>query len=291
MVTESSELLRWIPLLPLLAAVVPRRDARRWCAARRRARSRSRSPAARWWPPSWSPASRSSSCSSFPTTSACWSTTSTPGSAPASATQAFSAELALPARSALGRDGAGRHRASASLIHIYSIGYMDDDHREDKGLPALLLLPEPLHVLDARAGAGRQPGADVRRLGGRRPLLLSADRLLVRRPLERLLRQQGVHREPHRRLRLPARDLPALRGARATRARRRSPSRDHAELRRDRASARSRCRPGSRSAPSWRLVERDRALLLRRRLRASRRSSRSTSGCPTRWPARRPSRR
>ena len=26
-----------------------------------------------------------------------------------------------------------------TLIHIYSVGYMDDDHRDDRGFPALLL--------------------------------------------------------------------------------------------------------------------------------------------------------
>jgi hypothetical protein len=43
----------------------------------------------------------------------------------------------------------------------------------------------------------------------RRALLLSSDRVLVQRPLERLLRHQGVHREPNRRLRIPDRDAPA----------------------------------------------------------------------------------
>ena len=54
---------------------------------------------------------------------------------------------------------------------------------------------------------GRQPAADVLRLGRRRPRLLPADRLLVR-PAERQRRgDQGLHRQPRRRLRLHARHL------------------------------------------------------------------------------------
>ncbi len=53
------------------------------------------------------------------------------------------------------------------LIHVYSTGYMEHDER----LHALLRLPEPVLRLDAGAGAGRPPAGDVRRLGGRRPLL------------------------------------------------------------------------------------------------------------------------
>ena len=67
------------------------------------------------------------------------------------------------------------------LIHIYSIGYMHDE----QGVLALLRLPEPVHLRDADAGARRQPAADVRRLGGRRPVLLRADRLLVQGPGQR----------------------------------------------------------------------------------------------------------
>ena len=42
-----------------------------------------------------------------------------------------------------------------SLIHIYSIGYMAHEHGTWRLLP-VLRLPEPLHVLHAGAGAGRQ---------------------------------------------------------------------------------------------------------------------------------------
>ena len=92
------------------------------------------------------------------------------------------------------------------LIHVYSLGYMHDDPRRR----ALLRLPEPVHRLDADPGAGRLAADAVHRLGGRRPLLLPADRLLVRRRGQRRRRPQGVHRQPHRRRRLPGRHVPAL---------------------------------------------------------------------------------
>ncbi len=57
-------------------------------------------------------------------------------------------------------------------------------------------------------GAGREPAAAVRRLGGGRALLLPADRLLVQRGGERRRGQEGVRGQPHRRLRLPARHVP-----------------------------------------------------------------------------------
>jgi hypothetical protein len=61
------------------------------------------------------------------------------------------------------------------LIHIYSVGYM----WEDDGYYRFISLPEPVHVLHADAGAGEQLPADVHRLGGRGPGVVSADRLLV----------------------------------------------------------------------------------------------------------------
>ena len=45
---------------------------------------------------------------------------------------------------------------------------------------------------------------------GRRPLLVPADRLLLRQELRRRRRQESVHRQPHRRLRLHPRHLPDL---------------------------------------------------------------------------------
>ena len=70
----------------------------------------------------------------------------------------------------------------SALVHIYSIGYM-----ARRSAPAALLrLSVAVHLRHADAGDGRQPPADVLRLGRRRPRLLSADRLLVqaaRRPM------------------------------------------------------------------------------------------------------------
>ena len=65
-----------------------------------------------------------------------------------------------------------------SLIHIYSIGYMAHDPRP----PEVLRLPQPVRRRDAAAGAGQLVRDAVRRLGGRRPGVVPADRLLVDRP-------------------------------------------------------------------------------------------------------------
>ena len=97
------------------------------------------------------------------------------------------------------------------LIHVYSIGYMAHDESYARFFAYLNLFMFAMLMLVL----GRQPAADVRRLGGRRALLVPADRLLVRRGRQRRRRQEGVHRQPHRRLRLPARHVPALRGASA----------------------------------------------------------------------------
>ena len=82
----------------------------------------------------------------------------------------------LHGRSAVRGDDPGRHRhrrPDPPLRHRL--------HARRRRVLALLRVPEPVHVRDADAGARRQPAADVRRLGGRRLLLLGADRLLVPR--------------------------------------------------------------------------------------------------------------
>ena len=81
------------------------------------------------------------------------------------------------------------------LVHVYSIGYMHGD----RGFCPLLRLPSPLRLLDADAGPGRQLPPPLRLLGGGRSLLVPADRVLVQPPLGRQRRQEGVHRQPHRR--------------------------------------------------------------------------------------------
>ena len=54
-------------------------------------------------------------------------------------------------------------------------------HRRRSASRSLLLLPQPLRVLHADAGPGGQLPPAVPRVGGRRAVLLPADRLLVRR--------------------------------------------------------------------------------------------------------------
>ena len=98
----------------------------------------------------------------------------------------------------------------SSLVHLYSVGYMDEDQQH----PALLGLSVAVHLRDADAGDRRQPRPDVLRLGRRRPRLLPADRLLVHQALGQRRGDQGLRRQPRRRLRLRARHLRHLPGVR-----------------------------------------------------------------------------
>ena len=93
-----------------------------------------------------------------------------------------------------------------SLIHVYSIGYMADDERLRRFFTYLNLFMFAMLILVL----GEQLRADFRGLGRRRPLLLPADRLLVRRECRAASRQEGVPRQPRRRLRLPARHVRAF---------------------------------------------------------------------------------
>ena len=120
----------------------------------------------------------------------------------------------LPARSALDPDDADHHGRRLPDPRVQR-----RLHAGRPRLPALLRVPQPVRVLHAGAGAGRELPGDVRGLGRRRPLLLPADRLLVQRQGERGRGQEGVHREPHRRLRLPGRDVHALQQSRHARFR------------------------------------------------------------------------
>ena len=119
----------------------------------------------------------------------------------------------------------------------------------------------------------RELPPDVRGLGGRGALLVPPDRLLLREGVRRRRRQEGVRRQPDRRLRLPARHVRRLR----------------------RSSARSSFADGLRGRPrripaAYAPCADDRLPLpLRRRHAARARRSRCTSGCRTPWPARRPS--
>ena len=174
----------------------------------------------------------------------------------------------VPARSALDGDDAGRHRrrhADPPLqrrLHAGRPGYARYFAYLNLFVFFMLVL-----VLGAQL-----PGA-VRRLGRRRTLLVPADRVLVQRQGQRRRGQEGVHREPHRRLRLPGRDVPdcSRTSARSTSA---ACARAASALagRRRASSPRSACSCSS-AAP------------------ARARRFRCTSGCPTPWPARRRSRR
>ena len=101
-----------------------------------------------------------------------------------------------------------------AVIHLYSVGYMA--HDEDYARYFAYMNLFALSMLDT--GAGRQPAADVRRLGGRGPVLLPADRVLVRQRAVRLQRAQGFRRQPGRRRRLhPGHPHDCLRARRAWR--------------------------------------------------------------------------
>ena len=107
-------------------------------------------------------------------------------------------------RRAQRRDDARRHRRRLPHPPV-----RDVVHGRRQGLRPVLRVPEPVHLRDARPHPGRQPPGPLRRVGGRRPLLVPAHRLLVRERGERGRGQEGVHREPHRRLRPALRDVPA----------------------------------------------------------------------------------
>ena len=76
----------------------------------------------------------------------------------------------------------------------------------------VLRLPEPVRRGDAAAGARQLVRHAVRRLGGRRPRVLPADRLLVRPAGRGDRREEGVHHEPGRRRRPGAGHLPDVQG-------------------------------------------------------------------------------
>ena len=192
---------------------------------------------------------------------------STRGSPRATCTSA----LTLLRRPARVGDDPGRHRHRLADPHL-----LDGLHarRDRQRVRAVLLVPEPVCRVHAGAGARRELPGDVRRVGGRRPLLVSADRLLVPEAVGDRRRQEGVRRQPHRRLRVHPRHAARLQPVR------------HARLpgRRQRRSPRCRRRPARASSSIATL------LLF---IGATGKSAQIPlySGCRTRWKARRRSRR
>ena len=122
--------------------------------------------------------------------------------------------LEFPGGHALGVDDAGRLRrghADPHLRHrVHARGCaLQERHRP---LPPFLCLHEPVHRHDDDPGQRQLLPDAVRRLGRRGPVLVPADRFLVRhgyaraafvRQLER--GQEGFHHQPHRRFRFPDR--------------------------------------------------------------------------------------
>ena len=91
------------------------------------------------------------------------------------------------------------------LIHIYSVGYMWDDDSYYRFLSYLNLFMFFMLTLVL----AQQLPDDVHRVGGRGPRVVSADRLLVHQRFCRCCGQESIHRQPHRRLRIPHRAVPA----------------------------------------------------------------------------------
>ncbi len=90
-----------------------------------------------------------------------------------------------------------------SLIHIYSVAYMDHDEQ-----PAQVLRDaQPVRRVDARARSRQRVPHPLPRVGGRRPGVVPADRVLRRPPARGERGEEGVPDEPGRRRRPRARDL------------------------------------------------------------------------------------
>ena len=169
-----------IPLLPGVGAAVNGLIGIRCVLAQDGRRA---SPARRWRPRWCCRSSRSGSCSALPAGRARATTSSSAQWIPA-------IPLATARRHRLFQVPWGFRLDPLSammllvvtgigtLIHVYSTAYMA--RRAARRRRAVLLLPEPVLLLHAHARAGQQLPGDVRGLGGRRALLVPADRLLVR---------------------------------------------------------------------------------------------------------------
>ena len=139
---------------------------------------------------SWSACCCSSSCSAATTTTARSPSTSSPGSRPAAST----VDLRPALRPAVGAVPAADHRRRLADPRL-----LDRLHGARPAPAPLLRLPQPVRRRDADAGARGQLPRPVPRLGGRRPGVVPADRLLAAQALRRRGRQEGVRHQPGRR--------------------------------------------------------------------------------------------
>ncbi len=101
------------------------------------------------------------------------------------------------------------------LIHVYSVGYMGHDDGYGRYFAYLNLFMFAMLVLVL----AEQLPAPLRRVGGRGPLLVPPDRLRLPEELRGRRRQEGLRRQPDRRLRLHPRHLRRLRALRHARLR------------------------------------------------------------------------
>ena len=119
--------------------------------------------------------------------------------------------FALPARSPVVADDPGHHRHRLADPHLLDrLHARGADSEYARYFSYLNLFASFMLVLVLGASF------PVMFVGweGRRPLLVPADRLLVHEAVGRRRRQEGVHRQPHRRLRLHPRDAADVRDLR-----------------------------------------------------------------------------
>ena len=180
-------------------------------------------------------------------------------------------DWAYLARPALVGDGPRRH-----LRRLPDPRLLDRVHGARPGLRPVHVVPEPLHVRDAHPRPGRELRRPVRGLGGRRPLLVPAHRLLV--PQAERLRRRARRRSSSTASATPA-SSPGCSWSSSTFG--------TLDFRVGDGRRPARCR----SSAAWGgTLTVDRASACSSAPPARARSSRSTSGCPTRWRARRRSR-
>ena len=108
------------------------------------------------------------------------------------------------------------HRQRRRCVDPHLLGRL---HARRPAVPAFLRIHEPVHRVHDDARSRRQLRGDVRRVGARWSLVVPVDQLLVRQAICGCGRQEGVHRQPHRRLGFPDRPHDDLRSVRHPRLR------------------------------------------------------------------------